>query len=113
MRRPARLISKFSIDIAERNGDAFLEVQRETLGSPEKAKATLTKWRAWFKEMAEKGELKILGEPLERAGTFVVGRKKIVTDGPFIEAAAWCAARLASIDRYVGARPALVGSERH
>ena len=62
------------------------EVQRETLGSPEKAQATLTKWRAWFKEMTEKGQLKVLGEPLECTGTFVVGRKKMVTDGPFTEA---------------------------
>jgi len=62
------------------------EVNRETLGSPEKAQATLTRWRAWFKEMTEKGQLKVLGEPLERSGTFVVGRKKLVTDGPFTEA---------------------------
>jgi hypothetical protein len=62
------------------------DVHRETLGSPEKARATLTKWRAWVKEMTDKGELKVLGEPLERAGTFVVGRKKLVTDGPFTEA---------------------------
>jgi hypothetical protein len=61
------------------------EVQRETLGSPEKAKATLTKWRAWFKEMTEKGQLKVLGEPLERTGTLVTGRKKMVTDGPYTE----------------------------
>ena len=62
------------------------DVHRETLGSPEKAQATLAKWRAWFKEMSEKGQLKTLGEPLERAGTMVVGKKKMVTDGPFTEA---------------------------
>ena len=61
------------------------EAHRETMGSPEKAQASMTKWRAWFKEMTEKGQLKTIGEPLERVGSVVAGKKKMVTDGPFTE----------------------------
>jgi hypothetical protein len=61
------------------------EAHRETMGSPEKAQASLTKWRAWFKEMTEKGQLKSIGEPLERVGKVVASRKKMVTDGPYTE----------------------------
>jgi len=61
------------------------EAHRENMGSPEKAQASLVKWRAWFKEMTEKGQLKSIGEPLERVGKVVAGRKKTVTDGPFTE----------------------------
>ena len=61
------------------------EAHREHMGSPEKAKASLAKWRAWIKEMTEKGQLKTVGEPLERVGKVVRGRKKMVTDGPYTE----------------------------
>jgi len=62
------------------------ESHREAMGSPEKAQASLTKWRAWIREMTEKGQLKSVGEPLERTGKVVAGKKKMVTDGPFTEA---------------------------
>ena len=61
------------------------EAHREAMGSPEKMQASLAKWRAWIKEMTEKGQLKSVGEPLERVGKVVAGRKKVVTDGPFTE----------------------------
>ncbi len=60
------------------------EVSRETMGSPEKAQQTMKKWRAWFKDMTDKGQLKSIGQPLEDAGK-VIGKKKSVTDGPYAE----------------------------
>jgi hypothetical protein len=55
------------------------------MGSPEKAQQSMTKWRAWFKEMADQGQLKSIGQPLERVGSVVAGKKKTVTDGPYAE----------------------------
>jgi len=40
---------------------------------------------AWFKELAENGHVKDRGQPLERAGKLVNGKRKTVTDGPFAE----------------------------
>lgn len=62
-----------------------LEVSRETMGSPEKAQQTMKKWRAWFKDMTDKGQLKNFGQPLDNAGKVVGGKKKTVTDGPYVE----------------------------
>jgi hypothetical protein len=62
------------------------EAHKEVMGSPERAQQTMTKWRAWFKEMTDKGQLKSTGQPLERAGKVVGGKKKTVTDGPYAEA---------------------------
>jgi len=61
------------------------EAHREAMGSPEKAQQSMTKWRAWFKEMADKGQLKSIGQPLERVGSVVAGKKRTVTDGPYAE----------------------------
>lgn len=61
------------------------EVYREVMGSPEKAQETKRKWRAWFREMADNGQLKDMGRPLERAGKVVGAKRKIVTDGPYAE----------------------------
>ena len=60
------------------------EARRATMGSPEKAQQNMKKWRAWFDDMAKKGCLKSVGQPLEGAGK-VVGAKKAVTDGPYAE----------------------------
>jgi hypothetical protein len=46
----------------------------------------MEKWMAWFKELGAKGHLKDRGQPLERAGKLVKGKKKLVMDGPFAEA---------------------------
>lgn len=61
------------------------DAHREAMGSPEKAQQSMVKWRAWFKEMADKGELKSIGQPLERVGSVVTGKKMMVTDGPYAE----------------------------
>jgi hypothetical protein len=63
-----------------------MEAHREAMGSPEKAQQSMTKWRAWIKEMTEKGQLKNVGQPLERVGKVVGGKNKSVTDGPYAEA---------------------------
>jgi len=62
------------------------EAHREAMGSPEKVQQSMTKWRAWIKEMTEKGQLKTIGQPLERVGKVVGGKNKSVTDGPYAEA---------------------------
>ena len=54
--------------------------------SPEQAQQVMQKWMAWFKELAENGHVKDRGQPLERAGKLVNGKRKTVTDGPFAEA---------------------------
>jgi hypothetical protein len=54
--------------------------------SPEIAQQTMQKWMAWFKDLAERGHIKDRGQPLERAGKLVQGKRKAVTDGPFAEA---------------------------
>ncbi len=61
------------------------EAHRESMGSPERAQQSMKKWRAWFKEMSDKGQLKSIGQPLERVGKVVAGKKKAVTDGPYAE----------------------------
>ena len=62
------------------------EAFRQATGSPETAQQTMAKWQAWFKDMTEKGQLKNLGQPLDRSSGKVVGaKKKTVTDGPYVE----------------------------
>jgi hypothetical protein len=62
------------------------EAFNEAMGTPERAQKNMVKWRAWMKDMTEKGQLKNVGQPLERSGKVVGGRKKTVTDGPYAEA---------------------------
>jgi hypothetical protein len=57
---------------------------RET--SPEKMQQQMQKWMTWLKGLGESGHVKDQGQPLERAGKLVKGRRKTVTDGPFAEA---------------------------
>ena len=45
----------------------------------------MQKWMTWLKELAAKGHIKDQGQPLERAGKLVKGKRKSVTDGPFAE----------------------------
>jgi hypothetical protein len=65
---------------------AFLYRGRDFNASPEQMQKTMEKWRAWFKELSEKGHIKDIGHPLEDAGKVVKGRQKTITDGPFAEA---------------------------
>jgi hypothetical protein len=53
--------------------------------SPENMQAHMQKWMGWMKSLGEKGIL-VGGEPLQQAGKQVNGTKKVVTDGPFVEA---------------------------
>lgn len=45
----------------------------------------MQKWMKWMEALAKKGTL-VAGEPLQPTGKQVNGSKKIVTDGPFVEA---------------------------
>jgi len=54
--------------------------------SPESAQQMMQKWMAWLKQLGENGHIKDQGQPLERAGKLVKGKRKTVTDGPFAEA---------------------------
>jgi hypothetical protein len=64
----------------------FLYRGRDTNASPEQMQKTMENWRAWFKDLGERGHLKDIGHPLESAGKVVKGKQKAVTDGPFAEA---------------------------
>jgi hypothetical protein len=59
---------------------------REAMGTPERAQKSMQAWMAWIRELEAKGHLKNPGQPLERTGKMVGGRKKVVTDGPYAEA---------------------------
>ena len=60
--------------------------QREAMGTPERAQRSMRVWMAWMGELEAKGHLKNPGQPLERDGRVVRGKKKVVTDGPYVEA---------------------------
>jgi hypothetical protein len=68
------------------NEFVFLYRGGETGRSPERAQQMVQKWTAWLKELADNGHVKDRGQPLERAGKLVDGKRKTVTDGPFAEA---------------------------
>jgi hypothetical protein len=61
------------------------EAQQEAMDDPDRARQSMAKWRAWIKEMTQKGQLRNAGLPLESGGKVVGGRKKTVTDGPYAE----------------------------
>ena len=61
------------------------DARNAAMGSPERAQESLAKWRAWIKDMTDKGQLKNVGVPLEWTGTVVGGNKRTVTDGPYAE----------------------------
>jgi len=64
----------------------FLYRGGETGGSPERMQQRMQRWMSWLKDLTEKGHIKDQGQPLERAGKLVKGKRKTVTDGPFAEA---------------------------
>ncbi len=63
-----------------RGGDAA-----RAASSPEEMQKHLTKWGAWFKVLADKGQF-VGGEPLEVTGKVLSGSRKALSDGPFAEA---------------------------
>jgi hypothetical protein len=59
---------------------------RDASASPEQMQKHMEKWVAWFKDLGAKGHLKDPGHPLEPVGKVVMGKQKIVNDGPYAEA---------------------------
>jgi hypothetical protein len=59
--------------------------QREAMGSPERAQKSMQAWISWIQDLEAKGHLKERGQPLERSGKVVRGKKMVVTDGPWVE----------------------------
>jgi hypothetical protein len=64
----------------------YLFSGRLTSGSPDEMQRYFQAWVAWFKALDAKGHLKERGHPLEKAGQVVMGKQKIVHDGPYAEA---------------------------
>jgi hypothetical protein len=58
----------------------------EPTGTPQQMQEQMQRWGDWLKELAQKGNVKNPGQPLEKAGKVVKGSNKTVTDGPFAEA---------------------------
>jgi hypothetical protein len=59
---------------------------RQAMGTPERAQKSMQAWLAWIRDLEAKGHLKDTGQPLDRAGKVVRGKKKVITDGPYVEA---------------------------
>lgn len=53
--------------------------------SPEEMQQHMEKWRAWIGEALQKGWMVDMGDALTPEGR-VVNARKVVTDGPFVEA---------------------------
>ena len=53
--------------------------------SPEAMQASMQKWNNWMQSL-QKNNTMAGGEPLMETGKQLTGTKKVVTDGPFIEA---------------------------
>ena len=60
--------------------------RQQAMGTPERAQQSMQRWLAWMRDLESKGHLKNSGHPLENGGKVVRGTKKLVTDGPFVEA---------------------------
>ena len=53
--------------------------------APEEMQQHMQKWQTWLKEGFQKGWMVNAGDALKKEGRIVNG-KKVVTDGPFVEA---------------------------
>jgi len=53
--------------------------------SPQQMQQQMQKWADWIQQLTKSGNFKA-GEPLERGGKVLSGKKKLVTDGPYAEA---------------------------
>lgn len=61
------------------------EAREQAMGTPERSRASMVKWRAWLDDMTAKGQLKNVGLPLHVDGRVVRGPGRSVTDGPYAE----------------------------
>jgi len=61
------------------------EAHDAAMGTPERSRESMAKWRVWIDDMNAKGCLKDLGLPLVRTGRVLRGRDKSVVDGPYAE----------------------------
>jgi len=52
--------------------------------SPQELQQQMQKWGAWIQQLRQDGHFKA-GDPLEQGGKVVSGKRKAVTDGPYIE----------------------------
>jgi hypothetical protein len=72
--------------------------------SPEKWQAHMQRWGQWMNGMKEQGKF-ISAQPLVSSGKTVMGNKKVVSDGPFMEGkemvAGYLACRANSYDEAV------------
>jgi hypothetical protein len=64
----------------------FLFRGREYFTSPSEGQKHMEQWVAWFKDLGAQGRLKDAGHPLEKSGQVVMGKDKLVKDGPYAEA---------------------------
>lgn len=62
-----------------RGGDA-----QSSQDSPEAFQAHMQKWMQWMGELKEQGKL-IGAQPLVNSGRVITGKKKIISDGPYME----------------------------
>jgi len=62
------------------------EAQREAMGTPERAQQSMQRWLAWIRQLEANGQLSNPGQPLATTGSVVRGSKRLITDGPYVEA---------------------------
>ena len=62
------------------------EEHQERMGTPERAAESMQAWLEWVRQIEASGRLKDPGQPLDRTGKMIWGRKKVVVDGPYVEA---------------------------
>lgn len=64
---------------------AFVFRGRDRTGPREQQQKTVERWRAWMKELAEKGLIVKDSQPFENSGRVVRGRHREIHDAPFAE----------------------------
>ncbi len=57
---------------------------RTTQPSPEEMQAEMQRWSAWMGSLAKQEKL-VGAQPLEKSGKKIAGKKKVISDGPFME----------------------------
>ena len=62
-----------------RGGDAHMSKL-----SPEEMQKNMQKWMTWIDQLSRAGTFKA-GEPLDKSGKVIRGKKQVVTDGPYAE----------------------------